>query len=570
MILKVITILLVVLNIAFIARGEVQVATSHRYYYHLPFRESPYEAMVGIHEAKQNEAIQRNHFRFSYDKQGRVIEVAFMRNGKLVINTSHDNFFMLQSKIAIEYNGDKEQWSYYNFRNERITNGPVYKAEYTLDKKGNRVALSYYDERGQNIQSDWDVARYVWEKLENGVVKENRYNLKGEQVTIRPGFDFYEVQMTFDKNGYVSILSNYGLDGKPTDNSTGVAYDKLVYSNKGDFMGWKVFNKNNQPVIGNYPLVAEGKHTYNEFGDNLKTETFDLQGSYRVASWGYAFDAKLYDVYGNIIEHHQYDQNKNLMALDGRRLMYARTEYNDCNQVLSTTFMDKDRKLVSGGTHRSATVAMKYDDDFRLIEVSYKDPTDKLVESSLRGNAIERYSYSSSKIDTTQLDAELKTISHAESKVKKQLRPLSYMVGNWQRSLYFANGPGGWAGPAVGESSISIILNGRFLDEFITNPPSEGEKQISRNSLGLNPETGLYRLIRLNGNSLGNMSVYNGKLENGKLVFDNLNDIPEGVPALRFIYSRSDNTSGFEQLVDQSLDKGKTWTPLYRIVYRKV
>lgn len=563
--------LLLALFASLAGHTEIQlVATAYKYYYHVPFQESPYEALRGTHEAKQQVASKRNHFRFAFDQQGRVTEVAFMRNGKLVINTSHDNFFIHHAKIAITYSGDKEEWSFYNYQNQRISDGRVYKAEYTLDREGNRIGLAYFNEKGEPVENSWGIARYAWRKFNDKSVKENRYNLKGDQMPIRPDFDFYEVKLEFDKNGYMSTLSNYGLTGELTNNSTRVAYDKLVYNTKGDFLGWKVYNKENEPVIGNYPLVAEGKHTYNEHGDNMKTETFDLRGNYLVASWGYAFDAKTYDAFGNMIEHDQYDQNKNLLAIDGRQVMYSRIEYNDVNQILSTTYMDKDRKLRPSMPHRAATVSMKYDDTYRLVEVSYQDETGKPIESALRGNAVEKYIYTLSAIDTVRFDSELKEISRAESKLKKQLRPLSYMIGNWERSTFFANGQGGWTAPLVGTSTTVAVLNGRFLDENITNTPIDGEPQVSRNSLGLNPETGLYRLIRMNGNSLGNMSVYNGTLENGILVLDNLNDTPESVPAFRFTFSKSSDGNGYEQIVDRSVDKGKNWTSIYKIVSRKL
>lgn len=563
-------ILLLVIFAPLAAHTEIESsAIAYRYYYHVPFQESPYEALKGIHEAKQQVANKRNHFRFAFDQRGRVTEVAFMRNGRLVINTSHDNFFLHHTKIAIAYNGDKEEWSFYNYQNKRISDGRVYIAQYTLDREGNRISLAYFNEKGEAVENSWGIARYAWEKNNDKSVNEKRYNLKGDQMPIRPDFDFYEVKLEFDKNGYMSTLSNYGFTGELTNNSTGVAYDKLVYNSKGDFLGWKVFNKDNQPVIGNYPLVAEGKHTYNEYGDNMKTETFDLSGNYLVASWGYAYDDKTFDAFGNMIEHGQFDQNRNLVSLDGRQVMRIRTEYNDVNQILSTTNMDKNRKLVSGIPHRAATISMKYDDDYRLVEVRYQDEAGKPIESTLRGNAIEKYVYSATSIDTIRYDSELKEISKAESKLKKQLRPLSYMIGNWQRSTFFANSQGGWTNPLPGNSTTVAILNGRFLDENVINPEIEGEPQVSRNSLGVNPETGLYRLIRMNGNALGNMSVYNGILDNGNLILDNLNDTPEGIPAFRFTFSKSTDGNGFEQVVERSVDKGKSWTAVYKVVSRK-
>jgi hypothetical protein len=540
---------------------------TYRYFYHLPFQESPYEALTGIHQTTQIKANLRNHYRFGYDTQNRIVELAFMRGGLLVANTTSDNFFVGNARIAIAYTDGKETWAYYNYKNERVKFGPVYAAEYTLDEKGNRISLEFYDEKGEKTENSWGIAKYVWEKLEQNIIKEQRFNSKGEQARIRPRFDFYEVRMEFDKNGFISTLSNYGKTGELTDNNTGVAYDKLTYNSKGDFLGWRVFNKNNQAVVGNYPLTAGGNHYYNEYGDNLKTETFDLEGKLKMATWGNAYDEKTYSADGNVSEYKMFDQNKNMIPLyNSPDAMFVKLEFNEKNLESKVSFMDSNGNYGLEPMHKVSTILTKYDEKYNIIERSYLNKNGMPAESSVHGYAFEKYQYlPNNMIDTLQLDAKGQEIPRQARGLNPKIRVLSYMIGEWERTTYFPDGAGGWTNPTVGSSETKAVMNGTFLDETITNPPLEGINQISRNTLGVNPETGLFRLMRINGNSLGTISVFDGKLENSKLILDNVKDTPESLPAFRFTYTPTDDFNRIELIVERSADTGKTWTPILKI-----
>ena len=290
-----------------------------KYFRHLVFRESLYPDYKGIYPLSEVEAKLYNHYRFVFDEQNRVTEVSYRRGDVLLspqLNSNWDNFFFEQAaKIEMEFSDDgtTETRRYYDFWGNRIQ---VYNASYEdvieLNPDGTRKKLSFFDADGKAIDNRWGIHTYEWWKSDDGLIVEQRKNLAGEQVSIRPQFDFYEIRLDYDERGLLQRMYNYGLESELTNNSTGVALDQITYDEHGNFTSWTVLDKDMNPTTGNRPRVAKGVHSYNRQGNKDALETFNLDGSLMVASWGNARAEKLWDEYGNQIKTIYYDANGNL------------------------------------------------------------------------------------------------------------------------------------------------------------------------------------------------------------------------------------------------------------------
>ena len=65
------------------------------YFSTVPFRETPFADMIGINPLSQKEASERNHYRFEYDRAGRVIKAGFYLGDKLRdLNHTANHFFL--------------------------------------------------------------------------------------------------------------------------------------------------------------------------------------------------------------------------------------------------------------------------------------------------------------------------------------------------------------------------------------------------------------------------------------------------------------------------------------------
>ncbi|WMS88929.1 hypothetical protein [Pleionea litopenaei] len=297
--------------------------TTNKFFRHIMFRESPYASYRGIHAVEEKLPKDLAHYQFQYDQQGRVIDIAYQINDRLIRdNQVWDSFIWFAPRVSIRYESNKEIHQYYDLSNNQVAvHGQVYQAEYALNKQGERVSLKFYDQSGAPVESEWNIHRYEWRHA-NGKVYEKRFNLDNEQQPLRPVLEFYEVELEYNQKGQLAFMRNLGLTGEPTNNSSGAGIDRIVYDHNGNFVRWQVYDKDGKPVEGNRPMVHIGEHLYDEFGNKVGMRGFDRYGKRIPFSWGAFEHVSVFDKHGNQSEHLIYQADGRL----DRRLSIEYTE----------------------------------------------------------------------------------------------------------------------------------------------------------------------------------------------------------------------------------------------------
>ena len=344
------------------AASEEQQVTS-KYFRHIVFRETPFSQYRGIYPINQQTAKNSAHYKFDYDKQGRVVSVSYQLGDKLINqNGVWDSFIWFAPKVTIRYSTDGEEHHYYNVNNERSeVHGQVYTAKYTYDKRGQRQSLRFYDKQGKPSENAWQAHHYAWQIDAQNRIQENRYNLSKEQVTIRPNFDFYELRLDYGNDDLLDFMYNYGKNSELTDNNTGVAMDRIYYDKNGNFQRWQVFNSKREPVEGNRPQVHTGEHLYDEFGNKVGLRGYDRFGQRMRFSWGDFEVSNSYNQHGNQITAQTLDEQ-------GQIEMNVIVEY-DPSQTKRTMlkFVDEQGQLTANKRFNgAAAISYKYKDGSRI------------------------------------------------------------------------------------------------------------------------------------------------------------------------------------------------------------
>ncbi len=269
------------------------------YYSIIPLRESPYPFFQGILRLSKNEAMTRNHYRFTYDNLFRLESISFWAGDKLRKSNHTANYFFTAPMQKIEYADKKEIITYYNrFGNQTRQRG-VHKSVYSLDKNGRRIALHYEDNKGVIIENSWGISNYKWNHQDDGSVIESRYDLKGKLKSLRPQFDFFRIRLYYEQNGLLALMQNIDEKGVLVENNSGVAQDKLHFDNEGRWLGWTVLNAKNQIHKGNGPNVAKGINIPDQYGYETSIRYEDVDGSSIINSHGFWGGKRFYDNYGN-------------------------------------------------------------------------------------------------------------------------------------------------------------------------------------------------------------------------------------------------------------------------------
>ena len=294
-----------------------------KYFRHLRFSESPFDQIAGLHAITAAEADDINHYKLTYDDEGRLSSVEYCRGDELLPGSETG-----APKVTITYEGNLEIHHFFNLEGESIERSGFFAAEYTLNEDGVREGLRFLDKEGNAVENRNGVAWYEWKVLANGQLKENRFNMEGEETVLNEFCPFYELRFTYDDNGFVTNMANFQGD---------TMYNCTV-ENCGD--------------IG----VSYFAFHYNDAGDLTEFSVSSLTGQLSNLYWGWARFVNKYDEYGNPVERVMYDQDNE--PLGGMEVPVTQRVYDEHGSVIEIKFLDINRALINHP--RSGIAISKY------------------------------------------------------------------------------------------------------------------------------------------------------------------------------------------------------------------
>lgn len=418
-----------VLLAAIASLATAHAAPAQRFFATMPFAETPFTDVTGIHPMSEVEAQTRKHFRFTYDAEGRVTRVAFMQGDEVVALNDSANYYFFAPQLVISYEEGIERRQFLDIHGNRITvAGDVFEEEYEFDARGYRKQLTFKGMDGQPVANSWDVVRYEWQLLDDGELIEKRYRFDGELAELRGGFPFYEVRFQFGPNGFLSLMRNFGLESELAMNSMNAAQDRLEYNAAGDLLSWNVLDVEGRYSRGNGPNVARGLLERDSRGYEIAEHYQDEHGNPIENAYGFAFTRKKNDRFGNLVEatNHElgggalmvsssrgyagyraifdeagrnrlvvefFDANREPVVRAGRSYARIRSEFDAHDNEIATNYEDMDGALVNREDTGFARIERDYDERGRLVESRFLDAQGQLVDHSRAGYAVERRTY---------------------------------------------------------------------------------------------------------------------------------------------------------------------------------
>ncbi len=303
------------------------------YYRTLQFSETPFDLERGAHQITPELARTVNSYKFTYDDQGRLSSVEYVRNDSLL-----DYGSLGAAKITYEYTGNRQVKKFFNTKNEQTETQGYYTAVYTLDDNGVRNGLMFHGKDGKMVENRNGIHSYMWSILPDGMVREVRYNLAGDETVMNPFCPFYELRFTYNDKGYVTRMANYMED---------TLYN-CTAENCGD--------------IG----VSYFVFTPNEYGDVEKFEVFNVFGQMSNLYWGWSKRLSKYDGNGYVLETAYLDQDDEYLG--GKNVPVTQYKYDEHGALVETVNMDKDRNIINHPDTGVAITEYKYDDAGTRVE----------------------------------------------------------------------------------------------------------------------------------------------------------------------------------------------------------
>lgn len=311
----------------------------------LKFSETPWDIENGIHPLTEGQAETVNNYKFTYDENGRLSSVEFGRNNVLL---SYGNLGGA-AKITYDYQDNKQVKKFFNAMGEQIESSGIYTAEYTLDDKGVRTGLKFYGKDGSPAENRNKIHSYKWELMANGMVRELRYNLAGEEVVMNPFCPFYELRFSYNDKGFMTRMANYKADtlyNCTAENcgDIGVSYFTFAPNEKGDVEQFSVFNVFGQ-MSNLYWGWSKRVTRFDENGYALETEVYDQDNEF-VGGKLVPVEQNSYDSHGALIESKNLDSNRNLINDPENGVAVTRYNYDEKGNRTETLGFDKDMNPV--------------------------------------------------------------------------------------------------------------------------------------------------------------------------------------------------------------------------------
>ena len=308
--------------------GKKNIHTGVEYYRNLQFSETPYDIEKGNHPLTAEQAKTINSYKFTYDKTGRLLSVEYVRNNVLLGYSSMQG----AAKITYDYSTSLQTKHYFDKDNKPIESAGVFAAQYSLDPGGKRTGLMFLGKDGSMVENRNKIHSYTWSVLPDGMVKELRYNLKGEETVMNPFCPFYELRFTYNDKGYTIRMANFKAD---------TLYN-CTAENCGD--------------IG----VSYFAFTPNQSGDLENFSVFNVTGQMSNLYWGWSKRINKVDENGYVLETTLFDQDNEYVK--GKLVPVTRNAYDSHGAVIEVKNMDKDGNLINSPDNGVAITQYKYDE----------------------------------------------------------------------------------------------------------------------------------------------------------------------------------------------------------------
>ncbi|MDQ1297191.1 MAG: hypothetical protein QG611_1170 [Bacteroidota bacterium] len=315
------------------------------YYRALQFSETPFDIERGIHPLATDEAKTINNYKFTYDNTGRLLSVEFVRNDVLLDYSSMSG----AAKITYDYVDNKQIKHYFNKDNEPMESGGVFTAEYTLNEDGIRTGLKFYGKDGSPVENRNKIHSWTWSILPDGMVRELRYNLAGEETVMNANCPFYELRFSYNEKGYVTRMANYM--GDTLYNCTaencgdiGVSYFTFVPDEDGDLISFSVFNVFGQ-MSNLYSGWSKRINKVDENGYVMETAVYDQDDEY-VSGKSVPVVKNTYDEHGALVEVRNMDKNRILMNHPVSGVAITEYKYDELGNRTETLRYDKDHVAI--------------------------------------------------------------------------------------------------------------------------------------------------------------------------------------------------------------------------------
>ena len=265
----------------------------------------------------------------------------------------------------IKYNmGHPTEVICYDHQNNRANNIQTMcsKSQTVFDSKGREIKTIFYDTQDR-VCHNIDGTAYIEYKYDGNIRKRTYYD-KDYNPTISKISGYTTLIQEYNSSGQVISSTCLGADGDKIVNKGGYCTQKMEYNALGELKsielyddsnklivgkdGYAIykcelsndrngntiytisfFGKDREPIYNKADLFHKAQYTYNDEGNLIEENYYDVQEEKCLNSLGYASASYLYNIKGQIITRSFYDCYNQSVLLDNKINYSSNNEYSN-------------------------------------------------------------------------------------------------------------------------------------------------------------------------------------------------------------------------------------------------
>lgn len=203
-----------------------------------------------------------NCFQVSRDTAGRIIEIAFLKEGEPALNPAV-NF----AKLSIAYTDSSETWRLLDLDGRScFPQSNIDHIVYYMDKNKFARKKTNFDADGNEVEDSIGVSTYLLvPDTKNRIAKVFRSNARGDTIIDNNGV--YADTLIYDDRGNITLWSFYSRDGRLANSSQGIAITLFEYDQKGNIIEIRFLDAESLLAVNGELGFARIRTEYNEAGN---------------------------------------------------------------------------------------------------------------------------------------------------------------------------------------------------------------------------------------------------------------------------------------------------------------
>ncbi|MDB4347776.1 hypothetical protein OAB01_03870 [Bacteroidia bacterium] len=269
----------------------------------------------------------------------------------------------------------------------------IFYRRYTYTEDNLLESTSFYEIK-EKKRSLGGIHKVRYQYNENGNIVKNSFLDEQDQMKPEPGTGIAYRMMKYNSMGNMLEQSLYGTDDQLVVGASGYARQLNTFDQFSNNTSSTYFGADKKPVENKEIAAYREQLTYDDRGDLVLNEFFNSEKELiNSAVLGYAYKAMEYNDMGLIVREAYYDNSNKPIIFKGLGAHAKISAYSTKGELIQTSFQNTDGEAFMHPACNCASITFTHDSLGNVVEESYMDMQGLLTKEGRKNIAKRVYNY---------------------------------------------------------------------------------------------------------------------------------------------------------------------------------